>query len=167
MCFQNGNIHGTEFSEVTINTIWKAACSDMNEGDLKIVDIHASDTTILVPIVPLVRALKGVITNAIQAVTDRSDRISGKVRIYSQESHANIAFIISDNGTGMDTVVQSMCHHPFFTTKSNGTSLGLGLFVANTVALQLGGSLTIESSKDKGTRVTITIPRNIPCTSIC
>lgn len=163
MCYENGNIHGTEFSEIDINSILKATCADIHERYLDMIEIQPSDTTIVAPKAPLARALKGVVMNAIQAVTERTDGSPGKVRIYSEETESNVAFVIADNGPGMDTLVHSMCRHPFFTTKNNSTSLGLGLFVANTVALQLGGNLTIDSMKGKGTRVSITIPRNIPC----
>lgn len=167
MCYQNGNVHGAQFSEINIDSIWKAACADLNEPDLQKVEIIPSDTTIVAPRIPLVRALKGVIMNALQAITDGAFDNTRKVHLYSEESHSDVAFIIADNGPGMDTIVQSMCHHPFFTTRSNGTSLGLGLFVANTVAMQLGGKLTIDSSKGNGTRVSLIIPRNIPCKSTC
>ena len=165
MCYQNGNIHGAEFSELKINTIWQDACTDLEGDQLKIIEISPSDSTLVAPRIPLVRALRGVVMNAIQAVSDRTDGNQGKVHLSAELGKSEITFVISDNGPGMDAKVRSMCHHPFFTTKKNGTSIGLGLFVANTVALQLGGTLTIDSTKGKGTLVSITVPRNIPCKS--
>jgi two-component system sensor histidine kinase RegB len=163
MCYQNGNIHGAEFSEENISSIWNNACADLDIHQIKLIDMSPSDTTIVAPQIPLARALKGLVMNAVQAVTEKAGGNQGKVRLYSEVCESNVSFIISDNGPGMDTMVRSMCHHPFFTTKSNGTALGLGLFVANTVALQLGGRLTVDSTKGKGTRVAITIPRNMSC----
>jgi two-component system sensor histidine kinase RegB len=169
MCYHNGNIHGSEFSEIAVDALWKEACSDIATPDLPTLLISSSECTIVAPRVPLVRALKGVVMNAVQAVSEKTktDSSRGKVHIYTEVDDSNITFGISDNGPGMDAGVRSMCHQPFFTTKNNATSLGLGLFVANTVAVQLGGTLTIDSTKGKGTRVSFTVPRTIQCKNTC
>jgi len=44
---------------------------------------------------------------------------------------------------------------PFFTNKKQGEGLGLGLFLAQNVAEQFGGELSITSEKLRGTTVTI------------
>ena len=44
---------------------------------------------------------------------------------------------------------------PFFTTKEQGKGLGLGLFLAQNVAEQFGGEVTLSSGELTGTVVTI------------
>ena len=46
---------------------------------------------------------------------------------------------------------------PFFTTRENGS--GLGVALARSVVAQHGGSLHYESERGKGTTVRVTLPR--------
>jgi signal transduction histidine kinase len=62
----------------------------------------------------------------------------------------------SDTGSGMTEDVKNLIFEPFFTTKDSGTGLGLNS-VAFTVE-QLGGTISIDSQPEEGTRVTIHLP---------
>jgi PAS domain S-box-containing protein len=61
-----------------------------------------------------------------------------------------------DNGEGIDESDLKMVFEPFFTTRSKGT--GLGLTICNELVKLHGGRIGIESEKDVGTTVTITLP---------
>ena len=56
-------------------------------------------------------------------------------------------------GMEQDMLVQAP--EPFFTTKEPGKGLGLGLYLAETVAELFGGEMRIFSEKGKGTQVTL------------
>ncbi len=72
-----------------------------------------------------------------------------------------ICFIIQDNGMGMERETREKMFTLFFTSKgSQGT--GLGLFIANRVIQQHGGTIKVESELQKGTRFTICLPRKKP-----
>jgi C4-dicarboxylate-specific signal transduction histidine kinase len=60
-----------------------------------------------------------------------------------------------DQGCGMDEESMGRAREPFFTTKEQGKGLGLGLFLAQNVAEQFGGELTIFSEELNGTAVTV------------
>ena len=47
---------------------------------------------------------------------------------------------------------------PFFTTKPSGEGTGLGLSICNDIIKVHGGTMTVESEKDKFTEFTITLP---------
>jgi signal transduction histidine kinase len=47
---------------------------------------------------------------------------------------------------------------PFFTTKPSGEGTGLGLSICNDIIKARGGTMTVESEKDKFTEFTITLP---------
>ncbi len=59
---------------------------------------------------------------------------------------------INDEGCGMDEETLARASEPFFTTKEPGKGLGLGLFLAKTVARRYGGDLQIQKI-NRGTMV--------------
>lgn len=63
---------------------------------------------------------------------------------------------IRDYGCGMDKTVMKKIGKPFFTTKDEGT--GLGLMVSTNIIKHHNGRLDVKSKKGKGTMFTITIP---------
>jgi len=72
-----------------------------------------------------------------------------------------ICFVIQDNGMGMDQETKEKMFTLFFTSKgSQGT--GLGLFIANRVICQHGGTIEVESEPGKGSRFMISLPRKKP-----
>ncbi len=62
---------------------------------------------------------------------------------------------VRDQGTGIDPETEALVMEPSFTTKDSG--LGLGLFLARSMAEQFGGDLTIERQKERGVLVTLTL----------
>ena len=67
-----------------------------------------------------------------------------------------LSFTVSDIGTGMDAAAIVKIKEPFFTTKDSG--MGLGVYIADLVALQLEGTLRYVSSPDIGTTAILSIP---------
>jgi signal transduction histidine kinase/ActR/RegA family two-component response regulator len=65
---------------------------------------------------------------------------------------------IVDVGTGIDQRMLARVLEPFFSTKPQGQGTGLGLSMAKGFVEQSGGSLTIESSPGRGTRVHLWLP---------
>lgn len=66
---------------------------------------------------------------------------------------------VEDDGPGMAPDVLAHAFEPFFTTKSHGKGTGLGLAQLYGFAKQSGGAVRIESELEKGTTVTIYLPR--------
>lgn len=63
---------------------------------------------------------------------------------------------IRDTGTGIPPEIKNKITEPFFTTKAEGT--GLGLFIASRIVKMHKGSFDIDSHSGKGTTVTLRIP---------
>ena len=58
--------------------------------------------------------------------------------------------------------VMARAGEPFFTTKDPGQGSGLGLYIARTLAEQLGGALELLSQPGRGTTARITLPGTTP-----
>lgn len=63
---------------------------------------------------------------------------------------------VADDGPGMDAATLARAGEPFFTTKTQGT--GLGLAVARQIAAAHGGTLTMSSQPGHGTQVRVSLP---------
>lgn len=66
---------------------------------------------------------------------------------------------VSDTGAGMTEDVRRNAFEPFFTTKPAGYGTGLGLSQVYGFAMQSGGGVTIDSTPEQGTTVTVFLPR--------
>jgi signal transduction histidine kinase len=105
-------------------------------------------------------ALVNFVENAIDACTYDRSKDDHIVTVDAFETATDrICFIIQDNGMGMDQETREKMFTLFFTSKgSQGT--GLGLFIANRVIKQHGGSINVESEIKKGSRFQICLPRS-------
>lgn len=70
-----------------------------------------------------------------------------------------VEFIIFDSGSGISAEQQSKLFSPFVGAGKN--SLGLGLAVAQKLVRQLNGEITIKSTPDTSTLVTVELPASI------
>jgi signal transduction histidine kinase len=67
-----------------------------------------------------------------------------------------IRVTISDSGIGMDEATLKMAGEPHFSTKTNGT--GLGLATVRQLMERQGGGLSIVSMPHRGTTVDLWLP---------
>jgi len=67
----------------------------------------------------------------------------------------------SDHGAGMSAGTLARVGEPFFTTKDPGRGMGLGIFLVRALTAHLGGELSIDSVRGRGTTVTMRLPRQI------
>jgi PAS domain S-box-containing protein len=66
---------------------------------------------------------------------------------------------VTDTGEGMDAETLEQATTPFFTTKGVGKGTGLGLSMVQGLTEQSGGKLRVESTRGKGTTVSLFLPR--------
>ena len=99
----------------------------------------------------LIQVLLNIFINAIQAMPS-----GGTLTVNVKARENMLQFAISDTGSGISTQDQANIFNPYFTTKKRGT--GLGLAIAFKIIESHGGSITIESLKNKGTTFVISIP---------
>jgi PAS domain S-box-containing protein len=73
-----------------------------------------------------------------------------------------VAIRVEDTGVGIPAEVIERIFEPFFTTKPSGKGTGLGMSLVHGFAEQAGGTVTVESEVDVGTRMTLYLPRATP-----
>jgi signal transduction histidine kinase len=109
-------------------------------------------------------ALFSLFENAIDACEKDDKPEPGKIVFSVKGNTKNIIFNVSDNGIGMDRETREKIFTLFFSTKgTKGT--GLGLFIADKIVRQHGGSIHVESAVGRGSRFVIRIPKNLPHTA--
>jgi signal transduction histidine kinase len=99
----------------------------------------------------LKEALLNLVANAIEATPP-----GGEVVVDVRPSGDDVEVVIRDTGRGMPAETLRRIGTPFFTTRDDGT--GLGVVLARSVIAQHGGSLRYDSEPGGGTRVRITLP---------
>jgi signal transduction histidine kinase len=105
--------------------------------------------------VELTQVLINVVQNSTQAVAARGVP-NGKISIVARPHDAMLELQIRDDGVGMSKEVLGRIGTPFFTTRAEGT--GLGLAQCQRLVGTAGGRFRIDSEPGVGTTVTITLP---------
>jgi PAS domain S-box-containing protein len=85
--------------------------------------------------------------------------IAARNRAAIGDAGDQVAISVEDTGTGIAPDVLDKIFDPFFTTKPIGKGTGLGLSQVHGFAHQAGGTVEVESELDKGTMVTMLLPR--------
>jgi two-component system sensor histidine kinase RegB len=80
------------------------------------------------------------------------------VRLGVAARDSELTFTVQDSGVGMSQAVLARATEPFFTTKPRGQGMGLGLFLVQSVAEQMGGRLELSSEAGRGTRASLVLP---------
>ncbi|MCD6238147.1 MAG: PAS domain-containing protein [Thermotogae bacterium] len=94
-----------------------------------------------------------ILLNSMDALNGKKD---GKIMVKISEGKKNVSVFFYDNGAGMSGEVLQHSREPFFTTKENGTGLGLSLVQRSLIAVS--GKMKIRSKDGKYTLILITIP---------
>lgn len=96
-------------------------------------------------------AILNLISNAVDAMPD-----GGSLTVSAQRHGAEALLSISDNGRGMTEEEVRLLFVPFFTTKSDGT--GLGLAYTQRVVNEHGGKINCATARGKGSTFSIQLP---------
>lgn len=99
------------------------------------------------------RALLNLAHNAVQACPSDG---SGKVSIGLRRDGGRVIVTVSDTGAGIPPEALEKIWAPFYTTKQQGT--GLGLAFVRDIARDHGARLDVESAPGRGTTFTLALP---------
>lgn len=99
----------------------------------------------------LKQVIVNLLKNSLEAIEDK-----GKIDIYPIIHKKYLEIVIEDNGIGMSKEDLSKLKEMFYTTKKNGT--GLGVSLSNEIVEAHHGELIYTSKLNKGTKAIIKLP---------
>ena len=94
-----------------------------------------------------------LLINAHQAIKG-----TGAVEISTKDNGSEVIIQVKDTGCGILPDQLDHIWDPFFTTKSVGQGLGLGLAVTYNIIKKQGGEIQVESKQGKGSKFTVRLP---------
>ncbi|MCK5372346.1 MAG: GHKL domain-containing protein [Cyclobacteriaceae bacterium] len=98
------------------------------------------------------QVLINLLKNAIEAGKDEDDF---KIELSGYEERGNVKIEVSDNGPGISSEVIDNIFVPFFTTKKEGS--GIGLSLSKQILRRHGGNIEVVSKEDVGATFTVTL----------
>jgi signal transduction histidine kinase len=100
------------------------------------------------------QVLNNLVKNSIEATES-----GGRVLLRSGRENGNVVISVCDNGQGILPENEKNIFVPFFTTKANGT--GLGLAVSRKLCLENNAELVFENNQDKGCTFSVKIHNQV------
>jgi len=98
-------------------------------------------------------ALKQVFLNIMLNAIQAMDGSSGMLTVEASAANGNVMVTIKDTGIGIPEENLNKIYDPFFTTKKNGT--GMGLALTHNIVSDHAGKINIDSQSEKGTSVSV------------
>ena len=115
----------------------------------------------------LVQVLKQLLNNAFKfthqgRVTLRVSAVKASARGAKENQRPSLKFTLTDTGIGIAADKLTQVFEPFTQVDSSNTrrysGTGVGLFIAKAVTEKMGGTLSVESTLDVGTRFDLVLP---------
>jgi signal transduction histidine kinase len=146
------------YSQLPIKTIVEQAMKSVSQNLENItcqMELEGGDREIGIDAVKSTEVLVNLITNAVEAMPAGGTlMISSQFRYENGEENLHIS--VSDSGGGITEEDLARISEPFFTTKTNGTGLGIPTCIK--IVEAHGGQMSFTSTVDEGTTVEIILP---------
>jgi two-component system NtrC family sensor kinase len=108
---------------------------------------------------PPVRAVRDHLTQVVlNLVLNAIDATSkdGRIRLNARAEGGSVWLQVDDDGRGISLADRARLFQPYFTTKPQGT--GLGLFISRQIVEELGGTLSYHSEPGQGASFRVQLP---------
>lgn len=115
------------------------------------IDLEDPDIEIFADVHQFEMILLNLLRNSFDSFSE--DRMNRHVRIRAQRSEHSVLVRVEDNGSGISEELLDQVFVPFFSTKENGS--GIGLSLVRQIMNNHEGFIRLESTSEKGTVVTL------------
>jgi PAS domain S-box-containing protein len=126
-----------------------------NQATLRNINV-VTDLADLPPVLMHKEAIQQVLLNLMQNAFEAMN-IAGTLTIRTRVEGKFVVASIQDTGIGMTEEEVANLGSPFYSTKTEGT--GLGLTVSSKIIREHGGILDVQSTKGQGTTITVKLPK--------
>ena len=128
----------------------------MNKG-LVLTVTNRTDAVVLIDKERILQIGNNLLSNAIK-FTD-----NGGVSLTTDYDNGILKLIVEDTGTGMTEEEQQLVFNAFerLSNAAAKDGFGLGLSIVQSIVAMLGGTIRLESEKDRGSRFTVEIPTQV------
>ncbi|WP_238322903.1 two-component system sensor histidine kinase NtrB [Gorillibacterium massiliense] len=99
----------------------------------------------------LIQVFMNLIKNAMEAMPEQ-----GTITIQMTQVADMAVVIVKDTGTGVQSTDRQRIFSPYYTTKNNGT--GLGLYICHKIIVDHGGTMSVSGKQGEGATFTTRIP---------
>jgi signal transduction histidine kinase len=104
------------------------------------------------------RLMEQVLVNLLLNACDACEP-GGHVELRAVADGDRVAFVVTDDGSGISADAAQRIMDPFFTTKAHGLGTGLGLAIANELVKHHRGKLSVFARQgQRGTRARVELP---------
>ncbi|WP_263769886.1 sensor histidine kinase [Propionivibrio soli] len=110
-------------------------------------DPYAEGLSVLADVQRIEQVLVNLLLNALDAVAELSE---GRVQIAVENDGGWVSVAVRDNGPGISPEMLPRLFEPFYTTKSSGQGLGLGLAISRMIVTELGGRIEVCNHAEGG-----------------
>jgi signal transduction histidine kinase len=155
------------FSRPASDEAGRVSVADVVEEALNIAKYYKGGknriiTATLTPDLPVVDGVKDqlvqVVFNLVLNAIDATGK-GGRITVHASHTDTHVTLTVSDDGIGISAEQQLKLFRPYFTTKRQGT--GLGLFVCRKIIEHHKGSLSCDSRPGEGAAFTVRLPRSL------
>ena len=127
----------------------------LSQSRVRLTQQRTDDTRyVQADLVWLEQILVNLISNAVEAVQEQHDQ---QVWITLQTTDTHISVSVRDNGMGISEAAMPHVFEAFFTTKTIGKGLGLGLSISYRLAKDMHGHLSVCNSPEGGAIFTLSL----------
>ena len=103
------------------------------------------------------RILENLIANAVDSLQSKPGRVTVSTQVANRQGEpSGVRITVADSGRGMSADEAGRMFEDFYTTKEGGT--GLGLSIVRRLVMDLHGTIGVDSTPGKGTRIFIDLP---------
>ena len=113
-------------------------------------NVNPEDIAIVADYAQVEQILINLIKNAAEALSDKKN---GTIHLKSFRADDGTIIQVEDNGIGISSDIIEDIFVPFYTTKENGS--GIGLSLSKQIMQNHDGTISVNSSLDKGSEFTL------------